>query len=170
MGTDSTMVGNLPLPKRLLTLIDSGLWPRTPDEAMHQNVRSLVYKERVQVFAPEQDRMYLLSPPFSTVARRITQGDKFWAKFGALEQISPELSVFIGDFGLGSDSPILLDYRQEVPTPAVVRLELNPILGEIMPNGRKNLLGWANVWLRCADTFDAFADMLGLEQGVSSQR
>ena len=130
MESDSTMVGDLPLPKRLLTLIDSGLWPRTPDEARRQNSRSLVSKDRVQIFAPEQDRMYLLSPPFSTVASRIAKGDKFWSRFGALEQISPELSVLIGDFGLGSDSPILLDYRQDVSNPAVIRLKLNPVLGE----------------------------------------
>jgi hypothetical protein len=90
------MVGKLPLPKRLLSLIDTGLWPRTPAEAMHQNIRSLVSKERVQVFAPDEDRIYLLSPPFSTVATRIAHNDKFWSKFGALEQILPNLSVLLG--------------------------------------------------------------------------
>jgi hypothetical protein len=170
METDTTMVGRLSLPRRLLTLIDSGLWPRTPVDAMHQNICSLVSKERVQVFAPELDRMYLLSPPFNTVGTRMTHGDKFWVRFGALEQISPERSVLIADFGLGSDSPILLDYRHDVSAPTVIRLRLNPIHGETMADGRKKLVGWANAWLRCADTFDAFADMLGLEQGVSSQR
>jgi hypothetical protein len=169
METNSTMVGDLPLPKRLLTLIDSGLWPRTSKEAMRQNIRSLVSKERVQVFAPEEERMYLASPPFSSVATRIDNGDKFWLRFGALEQISPELAVFIGDFGLGSDSPILLDYRRDVSAPVVIRLKQNKILGDTMANGRKKLIGWANVWLRCADTFDEFADMLALERSGSSQ-
>ena len=121
------------------------------------------------MFAPEQDRMYLLSPPFSTVGTRMTHGDKFWVRFGALEQISPDRSALIADFDFGSDSPILLDYRHDVSAPAVIRLKLNPIHGEAMTDGRKKLVGWANVWLRCTDTFDAFADMLGLEQGVSSQ-
>jgi hypothetical protein len=170
METDSTMVGELPLPKRLLSLIDTGLWPRTLAEANHQNIRSLVSKERIQVFAPDEGRIYLVSPPFSTVATSMTHNDKFWSKFGALEQISPELSVFIGDFGLGSDSPILLDYRRDVSAPAVIRLKLNPVHGDAIPNGRKKLLGWANVWLPCADTFDGFADMLGLDAGVPSQR
>jgi hypothetical protein len=169
MEADFTTVGGLPLPKRLLSLIYCGLWPRTSDAERHQNIRSLVSKERVQAFAPYQDRMYLLSPPFSTVATRMAGGEEFWSEFGALEQISPELSVLIGDFGLGSDSPVLLDYRCGVYTPAVIRLELNPILGETVTNGRKEVLGWANLWLRCADTFDTFADMLGLEQGASSQ-
>ena len=170
METDSAMVGTLPLPKRLLTLMDFGFWPRTPDEAKRQGLRGLVSKERIQFFAPEQDQIHLLSPPFSTVATRMADGDKFWSRFGALEQISPELCVFIADFGMGSDSPILLDYRPDVSNPAVIRLKLNPVLGQTLASGRKKVVGWANVWLRCADTFEAFADMLGLEQGVSSQR
>jgi hypothetical protein len=169
METDSTMVGTLSLPKRLLTLIDSGFWPRTPDEAKRQGLRGFVSKERIQFFAPEQDQIHLLSPPFMTVATRMVH-NKFWSRFGALEQISPELSVDIADFGMGSDSPILLDYRPDVSNPAVIRLKLNPVLGETLASGRKRVVGWANVWLRCADTFDAFADMLGLEQGVSAKR
>ncbi len=59
----------------------------------------------------------------------------------------------IGDFGLGSDSPILLDYRADRQSPAVIRLLWkNP---------------GPNVWVRCADDFDLFADMLGLDgEGV----
>jgi hypothetical protein len=165
MEPDFTMVGDLSLPKRLLKLIETGRWPKTQAEELHQNIHSLVSKERIQSFAPEQDRIYFVRPPFSTVATRMGHEDKFWTRFGALEQIAPELSVFIGDFGLGSDSPILLDYRHDISSPAVIRLKLNPLLGETMPNGGKKVLGWANAWLRCADTFEAFADLLGLEQG-----
>lgn len=164
MEPDFTMVGNLPLPKRLLQLIETGRWPKTREEELHQNIRPLVSKERIQLFAPEQDRIYFVRPPFSTVATRMGNEDGFWERFGALEQIAPELSVFIGDFGLGSDSPILLDYRHNISSPAVIRLKLNPLLGETMSNGRKKVLGWANAWLRCADNFEDFADTLGLEQ------
>jgi hypothetical protein len=59
------------------------------------------------------------------------------------------LSVDIADFGMGSDSPILLDYRPDVSNPAVIRLKLNPVLGETLASGRKRVVGWANVWLRC---------------------
>ena len=51
------------------------------------------------------------------------------------------------------DSPILLDYRQDRSNPAVIRLHWR-----LPPE--------PNVWVRCADTFDGFADMLGLEQGA----
>jgi hypothetical protein len=162
MEPDFTKVGGLTLPNRLREMIEAGRWPRTHEQELHQNIRSLVSKGRIQSFAPDQDRIYFVRPPFSTVATRIGHGDTFWSKFGAVEQIAPELAVLIGDFGLGSDSPILLDYREDISRPAVIRLKLNPLLGEMMPNGRKELLGWANVWLCCADTF---AEMLGLGSG-----
>jgi hypothetical protein len=172
---DTTMVGSLQMPKRLLALIDSGLWPRNEAEANRQNLKSLVPKERIQLFAPEEEGIYLIWPPFHTVAERMRNAKRrrdgeewFWSTFAAPEGISPDLSVFIGDFGLGSDAPILLDYREDRSNPAVIRLKVNPLFGETMPNDRKRVTGWANVWLRCADTFDAFADMLGLEQHISS--
>jgi hypothetical protein len=140
MESDLTMVSNLPLPKRLLKLIEAGRWPRTHEEELHQNIFSLVSKERIQSFAPEENQIYLVRPPFSTVATRMGHGDKFWAEFGAVGQIEPELSVLIGDFGLGSDSPILLDYRHDTSIPQVIRLKLNPLHGETVPNGHKKLL------------------------------
>lgn len=167
MEPDFTMVGNLSLPNRLLQLLETGRWPRTEEEELHQNIRSLVSTERIRSFAPDQDRIYFVRPPFSTVAALIAARKReFWSRFGALEQISPDLSIFIGDFGLGSDSPILLDYRQDPANPSVIRLKLNPILADASSGGRPKVLGWANAWLQCADSFDAFSDMLGLENGV----
>jgi hypothetical protein len=75
--------------------------------------------------------------------------EEFWSSHGALEGISPELSIVIADFGLGSDSPILLDYRQDRSNPTVIRLQWR----KPQPN----------VWMRCANGFDEFADILGLD-------
>jgi hypothetical protein len=146
------LVDGLSIPDRLVTLIDRGLWPRTAKEAQRQNTYSLVPAERIHLFAPEEDKIYLMAPPFHTVATiRQSQGKgKFWDRFAAPEGISPELSVDIGDFELGSDSPILLDYREDRLNPIVIRLKW-----------RKSL-GLPNIWVRCADSFDEFADMLGL--------
>src|ERR1700760_3173419 len=102
MSNDPTMTGELPLPKRLLSLIDSGRWPRTPDEERRQNSHLLVSKERIQSFAPEEDRIYFFRPPFRTVAQRMNGAGgegAFWSKWGALGEISPELALDIGDFG-----------------------------------------------------------------------
>jgi hypothetical protein len=139
---------NLPLPTRLLKLIQAGRWPKTHDEEIHQNIRSLVPKECIQSFAPEEDRIYLFSPPFRTIAQRISGGEEvFWSRWGALGEIAPDLALDIAAFGLGADSAIVLDYRQE--NPSAIRLVWRK------PE--------QNIWVRCADNFDDFADLLGLD-------
>jgi hypothetical protein len=110
MTRSSTAVDDLPLPNRLLRLLDSGRWPRTKEEALKQNLKSLVPKERIQLFAPEESTIFLYTPPFYTVAADIAGRQKrkhhtFWSTYAALDSISPELSLVIGDFGLGSDAP-----------------------------------------------------------------
>ncbi len=37
-------------------------------------------------------------------------------------EIDPDNTIIIGDFGLGSDAPIALDYRKDKNNPAVIRL------------------------------------------------
>jgi len=150
ISKDLNEVSGLPLPGRLVSLIQSGKWPRTEDEAIGQNIRPVVPKERIHLFAPNEDRIYLFEPPFHTVATRMLGAERdFWSRYGALEGIAPELWLNIGAFGLGSDSAILLDYRADRQNPAVIRL----LWKHPGPN----------VWVRCADDFDAFADMLGLD-------
>ncbi len=145
------MVGDLLLPKRLIALIESGLWPRTEKEALRQNLKSLVPKERIKLFAPEEDRLYLFPPPFNTVAnKQLKEGaGKFWSRYCSLDEIVPALSVEIGGFAIGSDSPILLDYRQDISNPKVIRLQWQ------RPG--------PNTWVCCANTFDEFADILALD-------
>jgi hypothetical protein len=145
-------VAGLPIPKRLADLIQQGLWPRTKAEELMQNSKPLVPKERIHLFAPDEDKIYFVRPPFSTVDERSRGGEQtFWSTFAAAEDISPKLSVFIGSFGLGSDSPIVLDYRRDGVNPPVIRLKW------------RKAVGLPNVWIRCADSFDEFADMLGLD-------
>jgi hypothetical protein len=142
------MASNLPIPERLLRLIEIGRWPRTQEEELHQNLRLLVPKERIQSFAPEENRIYLFSPPFRTIGQRLNGGEgAFWLQWGALREIEPDLALDIGDFGLGADSAIVLDYRHEKP-PVIRLLWRKPE---------------PNVWVRCANSFDEFADLLGLD-------
>jgi hypothetical protein len=63
--------------------------------------------------------------------------------------MDPELAVIIGDFGLGSDSPIILDYAQNPSNSPVRRL-------------RRRSRGHGNEWVTCAFDFDEFAKILGL--------
>jgi len=80
-------------------------------EAMAQNLKPLVPKERVEALAPEEQWLYLLPPPFCTV-QQLSEANPFWiSDMAAPHGIDFDLALEIGDFGLGSDAPILLDYR-----------------------------------------------------------
>jgi hypothetical protein len=63
--------------------------------------------------------------------------------------IDPELSVLIGDLGVGYDEPIALDYRPSMEDPAVVTFEWS----DISPDTR---------WVMVASNVKEFADLIGL--------
>lgn len=139
----------LSIPGRLQHLLNTGRWPRNRDEAARQNIISLVPVARIKQLAPEEDMLYLFAPPFHTVAER-SVGEKFWFdQRSAPSEIDFELSLEIGDFGLGSDAPILLDYRLNRLEPRVIRL-------------RWSNDGTDNHWIEAAPNFETFAEILGL--------
>ena len=57
-------------------------------------------------------------------------------------------AVIIGDFGIGSDSPIILDFARDAVNPPVLRLHWGP--------------GQRNQWIQGAKDFDEFIAILGL--------
>lgn len=144
------LVGGLPIPKELLDLLESGRWPRSVDEENQQNLRALISEERVRNLAAEESRIFLYSPPFTTIASEIRgSGKSFYAQWGALPQIVPALAIVIADFGLGSDSPIILDYRMSPTSPQVLRL-------------RWSEPGQENNWAMMTPDFRTFVEALGL--------
>jgi hypothetical protein len=68
-----------------------------------------------------------------------------------LAQIDAELALIIADFGLGADSPIILDYARNQLNPPVFRLQW---LGK---DGNVH-----NEWTQLASDIDEFVDLLGL--------
>jgi len=70
------------------------------------------------------------------------------SKQAFLKQINPFKAVDIGDFGIGSDSPILLDYRDNEKDPSVIYLDYSnaPITH----------------WVKCADNFRQFMKILDI--------
>jgi hypothetical protein len=85
------------------------------------------------------------------VERIVASGGKdFYSRYGALHELIPEAAVEIADFGIGSDSPILLDYRLSPTNPRVLQLEWSSDNAE------------ANSWVVMADDFASFVDLLGL--------
>jgi len=120
-----------------------------------QQLKPIVAADRVRRFAPEESLICLQPPPFHSLADEMAAGDTrdFWEQFGALEQIVPEQALIIGDFGLGSDAPVILDFARDASNPPVLRLRWGP--------DRRN------EWVQGARDFDEFAQVLGLTEGVA---
>ncbi len=140
----------LAIPRLLEELVAAGRWPRDSKAATVQNLRPLALPERVQALAPEEHLLYLLPPPFYTVRQQSTD-NPFWSSdVAAPHGIDFDLTIAIGDFGLGSDAPVLLDYRDDPTNPRVIRLRY-PSVGA---NDTQ--------WVLMAADFAAFVETLGL--------
>jgi hypothetical protein len=121
----------LDLPSELSDLIATGRWPLTQAEANRQNLPSgPIPRELIKKLVPGEEQLFLLPPPFRTIAERRERGERgerdggernFWREYGALDEIDPQRAVVIGDFGLGSDAVIVLDYRP-ARSPSLIRL------------------------------------------------
>jgi hypothetical protein len=124
-----------------------------------QQLKPTIPEERVRQFAAEESLICLQPPPFPTIAqehrewvasqeRRRGGSWDFWERFGALDQIDPDRALIIGDFGLGSDSPVILDFARNPTNPPVLRLRWGP--------------DQRNDWVKGARDFDEFVEILGL--------
>jgi len=114
----------LQLPKTLERLIAEGAWPNAKGPSMtEQQFKPLAPPERVRLFAEDESLACLAPPPFTTIAQEVQKGGAgdFWERLGALHQIVPEQALIIGDFGLGSDSPIILAFDRSSNDPPVLR-------------------------------------------------
>jgi hypothetical protein len=105
----------LPLPPLLRQLIAAGIWATVAKAGWGQYERPLASRERVRRFAPEEDEIHLWIPPFRTIADEVAAAsdvvvNEFWKRQGALDEIIPEKALILGDFGLGSDAPIILNF------------------------------------------------------------
>ncbi len=142
------------LPQLLMRLQAIGVWPSATGPSINQQqLHPLISADFVRRFAADESLICCYPPPFRTVAQeRASYGDNndFWERFGALDQIVPEKALIIGDFGIGSDSAIILDYARNANRPPVLRLQW-----EWEPKQRTN-------WVQGAQDFDEFARMLGL--------
>ena len=135
-------------------MIASGAWPLSEQEANHQNLPTgPIAPTLVAQLVPGESSLYLYSPPFRTIAESCDahEGD-FWREFGALHEVDPARAIVIGDFGLGSDAPIALDYRRPL-SPSLIRLAWARTDGERRTR-----------WVPFFESFADFARAFGLEQ------
>jgi hypothetical protein len=142
----------LVIPHLLNELPATGRWPQTDAQANSQNLKPLVDPERVKGLATEESLIYLYPPPFVTVRERCNKGDDFWTwPMADPKGIDFDLAIDIGDFGIGSDAPILLDYRHDLANPRVIRLRW-------VRDGDPS----SNRWVAMAPDFQSFVESLGL--------
>ena len=134
-------VDGLLIPELLQTMLAESRWPQSVDEAWRQ----FVPEDRIRRLRG----ICLYPPPFRTVAQGLVGGDRFYATFGALHELVADAAIPIADFGIGADSPILLDYRAGFDEPSVIALEW-PGDGE------------PNYWEVMAPDFASFVALLGL--------
>jgi hypothetical protein len=168
------------LPDGLNRLLAKGIWPSAASGPSmdQQGLHRIVSSDRVKRFAADETEIRLQPPPFRTMAMERARGGgaaDFWEEFGAFDQIDPELALFIGDFGFGSESVIILDYARDPLNPPVLRLRWGTKI-ESMGWVRRLLLlvfriCWEKTsntteWVQGASDFDEFAEMLGLAEGV----
>jgi hypothetical protein len=142
----------LQVPPLLEEMVATGRWPRTAQEQLAQNRRPLVSAERVKLLAPdERGIIYLFTPPFRAVGRRDDPKDFFNVASSDPGGIDLDRAIIIGDFGIGSDAPIALDYREDASNPRVIRLRYNedcpPLIGK---------------WVVMTPDFPSFVEALGL--------
>lgn len=144
-------VDGLALPARLVRLIAAGQWPRTEHEMNRLQGDTRLAPDLVRRVRSTETSLVLYPTPFRTVHRRVDMGDRWWLDpCAAPWDIDLRLAVPIGDFGLGSDAPIVLDYRADRARPRVLGLLWREC-------------GTANSWDPIADSFDEFCDRLELE-------
>jgi hypothetical protein len=133
----------LTIPRLLEEMISAGRWP-TIGYAQGQASR-----EAVQRLAPEETEVFFYSPPFQTV-RELSSENGFWNwPESDPSGIDFDLAILIGDFGPGTDAPIVLDYRVDAMSPRVLRLRWR--------DG-----GEPNRWVVVTDDFQSFVDTLRL--------
>lgn len=114
----------LKLPDKLEALIESGLWPNK-NNADAQNLKPLVSCELIQQLFPEENSLYLFPPPFISIHELLMQEDSLYQSKelkASFSQIKPRKTVVIADFGLGSESALVLDYSDSESNPKILKL------------------------------------------------
>ena len=152
----------LAVPRLLTDMIATGRWPADAATASRQNVNSWVSTERVRALVPtgEPWELFLYSPPFATVAELVREGDVFWDRPSSdPDGLDREKALVIGDFGLGSDAPIVLDYRDNEVVPVVRYLQWTDQADEEVSSPS---FGSSNAWVLLAPSFELFVQSLAL--------
>ena len=133
------------IPGSLCQLIDDGVWPDENSSINRQEREPLISKEVVQRIFPDFDKIVLMKPPFHTIGDEAKVWNDFWVTFLTnFGEIDYDKAVVIADFGLGSDSVIIL-YYESTNLPVVMYLNWPFVEQKI-----------CHSWVKTHDSFDSF--------------
>lgn len=136
-------IDGLLLPDLLTSMIATGRWPSASSSINQQHLQTLIPSDRNRKLRG----ICLYPPPFRTLSNART--DEFYRAVGVNWKLVPELAIAIADFGIGSDSPILLYYQQNNAEPTVLNLNWQ--------EGHNS-----TSWVVMAENFAAFVELLGI--------
>jgi hypothetical protein len=138
---------SLDIPSGLQRLIDAGVWP----DKVHE-VDSGFGEEAAHRVSPDDDMIVLMPPPFHTIQAEVDGGNTFWTDgLTNVGEIDYSLALIIADFGLGSDSPIVLYYSTDEPVVMYLKWTTE---------GHEP----KHSWVKTHECFDTFAEDIGLAQ------
>ena len=114
---DFVHLGAFDIPRELKMLIKQGIWPQAGSNANTQESNPIVSTKITKLVWPNEDKVILMPPPFHTIEDEVKDGNKFWTEFLTnAGEIDYSKALIIADFGLGSDSPIVLYYDRLAPS------------------------------------------------------
>lgn len=144
---------SLQLPASLQKLIDSPAWPVGIGM---QEITPILGASAARKLSSIDDHIILMPPPFHTIADEVNDGNTFWTDFLTnVGEIDYTKALIIADFGMGTDSPIILYY--DTPEPSVMYLHWSG--GGNVPVQHK--------WVRTHRSFDEFAIDIKLESALT---
>jgi len=148
----AVLVDNLQLPTELVELIQSGTWA---DGLTTKDVASNAW--------PGEREIVLMPPPFHTIDNEVQAGNRFWqdeeySYLTNIGEIDYKMAVIIADFGLGSDSPVILYYSDS----------RDPVVMYLRHESRRKWKGLRpekvrkHTWVKTHSDFAEFAADLGV--------
>ncbi len=136
------IVADFELPASLHRMIQDASWG-TVDQGCDERISP----EVAQQWDPHASGIHLLARPtvLADDLRTVPELEELWN----VTDIDPASCLIIGDFGLGSDNPIVLDFSDDPPSVRAQRWH------DKEPSR-------VPMWITIAATFDEFVTQLGL--------
>lgn len=149
------MTSDLPIPSLLADLIRSGKW--TPTGTLCGGMFNLG-DSAAHRLSVDDNQLILMPPPFHSIGDEVLDGNAWWmTDLTNVGQIDYERALIIADFGMGSDSPIIL-YYETTSEPVVMYLKWTW-------HGRKP----SHSWKQTHSSFEDFAADVGLIESNAQQ-